>query len=78
MEIVEQDNEIISVGQLNRQAKALLESELGNVSVVGEISNLAKPSSGHLYFTLKDEDGSVRCAMFKSQNLRLNLLRSVI
>ncbi len=72
MEIVEQDNEIISVGQLNRQAKALLESELGNVSVVGEISNLAKPSSGHLYFTLKDEDGSVRCAMFKNQNLRLN------
>jgi exodeoxyribonuclease VII large subunit len=71
-DIVEQGDEIISVGQLNQQAKQLLENQFRGVSVLGEISNIARPSSGHIYFTLKDEDGAIRCAMFRNQNLRLN------
>ena len=70
--IVIQNDEIISVGELNKSAKYLLESNFSNVSVIGEISNLAKPSSGHIYFTLKDAEGAIRCAMFKSQNIKLN------
>jgi exodeoxyribonuclease VII large subunit len=70
--IVRQNEEIISVGELNKSAKYLLENNFQNISVIGEISNLARPSSGHIYFTLKDEDGAIRCAMFKNQNLKLN------
>ena len=73
-DIVDQNREIISVGELNRSAKYLLENNFSNVSVLGEISNLASPSSGHLYFTLKDEDGAIRCAMFKNQNQKLNFV----
>ena len=71
-DIVEQEDEIISVGQLNQQAKKLLENQFRGVAVIGEISNIARPTSGHIYFTLKDEDGAIRCAMFRNQNLRLN------
>ena len=70
--IVSQNSEIISVGELNKSAKYLLENNFNNISVIGEISNLSRPSSGHIYFTLKDEDGAIRCAMFKNQNLKLN------
>ena len=69
--IVEQNNEIISVSELNNAAKRLLENNFNNVSVLGEISNLSKPSSGHMYFSLKDESGSIRCAMFRNANSRL-------
>ena len=71
-DIVIQNDEIISVGELNRSAKYLLEHNFSNVSVIGEISNLSRPSSGHIYFTLKDESGAIRCAMFKNQNIKLN------
>ena len=70
--ILDQNNEIISVGELNRSAKYLLEKNFNNVSVIGEISNLSRPSSGHIYFTLKDEEGAIRCAMFKNRNINLN------
>ena len=65
--IVEQKIEIISVGELNRSAKYLLENTFNNISVIGEISNMSRPSSGHIYFTLKDEDGAIGCAMWRSQ-----------
>ena len=68
--IVIQNEEIISVGELNKSAKYILENAFNNVSVVGEISNLSRPASGHMYFTLKDEDGAIRCAMFKNQNIK--------
>ena len=71
-DIVEQNNEIISVGELNRSAKYLLESNFPAVSVIGEISNLARPASGHIYFSLKDDEGSIQCAMFKGSNTGLN------
>lgn len=61
----------LSVSQLNRQAKSLLESHFNFVWVEGEISNFAAPSSGHWYFSLKDGKAQVRCAMFKNRNQRL-------
>lgn len=62
---------ILSVSQLNRQVKSLLESQFGFVWVEGEISNFAAPSSGHWYFSLKDGNAQVRCAMFRNRNQRV-------
>jgi exodeoxyribonuclease VII large subunit len=70
--ILNQNNQIISVGELNRSAKYLLEKSYSNIRVEGEISNLAIPSSGHMYFTLKDSDAAIKCAMFKNANIKLN------
>jgi len=69
-----QNKPILSVSQLNRQSKELLETYLHRVQVSGEISNLARPSSGHWYFTLKDQRAQVRCAMFKSRTQYLKFL----
>lgn len=52
----------------NQQAKRLLEVSLSGIWVEGEISNLTKHTSGHWYFSLKDDKAQVRCAMFKGQN----------
>ncbi len=60
--------EIFTVSQLNREARALLEGEFPRVWVEGELSNLARPASGHLYFTLKDPAAQVRCALFRNRN----------
>jgi exodeoxyribonuclease VII large subunit len=57
------------VSQLNREAKQALESRLNTVWVVGEISNLKSYSSGHWYFTLKDEGAQISCAMFRGRNI---------
>lgn len=64
------DKTILSVSQLNRRAKHLLETHIPLIWVSGEISNLAKPSSGHWYFSLKDNTAQIRCAMFKNTNQR--------
>ncbi len=61
----------LSVSQLNRQAKRLLEGNFPSVWIEGELSNFATPSSGHWYFSLKDKTAQVRCAMFRSSNARL-------
>jgi exodeoxyribonuclease VII large subunit len=63
--------EIYSVSRLNREARLLLTVSFPLLWVEGEVSNLAAPASGHLYFTLKDDGACVRCAMFRSQNLYL-------
>ena len=60
--------DIISVSDLNRKARQLLETHLNLLWVEGELSNVATPSSGHWYFTLKDKNAQVRCAMFKNRN----------
>lgn len=65
-------SDIYSVSELNRQVKACLEQGLGMVSVQGEISNLTKPSSGHWYFTLKDQHAQVRCVFFRHKHLRIH------
>ena len=61
--------EIYSISRLNREARALLERGLGALWVEGEISNFARPSSGHWYFSLKDREAQVRCAMFRQRNM---------
>ena len=50
-DIVNHEEEVISVGQLNQQAKRLLENQFRGIAVLGEISNLARPSSGCLLYT---------------------------
>ncbi len=57
--------EIYSVSQLNREIRVLLETTLPYVWVEGEVSNFAAPRSGHWYFSLKDANAQVRCAMFR-------------
>ncbi len=57
----------ITVSQLNRRAKALLEKGLARLWVEGEISNMARPASGHIYFSLKDEKAQVRAAWFRQR-----------
>ena len=58
---------IISVSELNRKAKSLLEGGIPKLWIEGEISNLARPASGHMYFSLKDEAAQIRCAWFKQR-----------
>ncbi len=58
----------LSVSQLNRQARVLLEGRFNIVWVRGELSNFRRPGSGHWYFTLKDDSAQVRCAMFVNRN----------
>ena len=65
---------IYSVSRLNREARHLLEGGLPLLWVEGEISNLARPSSGHLYFSLKDAAAQVRCAMFRTRNNHLSFV----
>ncbi len=59
------ERRVLSVSSLNREARRIVESGLGTVWVEGEISNLSRPSSGHLYWSLKDAEAQVRCAMFR-------------
>ena len=66
------NSNIFTVTQLNYSVRHLLEVELGQVWLTGEISNFSQPVSGHWYLTLKDENAQVRCAMFKMKNLRVN------
>src|SRR5690606_37968020 len=62
---------IYSVPRLNAAARMLLESSLPPLWVEGERSNFSAPSSGHWYFTLKDRNAQIRCAMFRSANQRV-------
>ena len=57
------DREVLTVSQLNQRARHLLEDVFPQVWVEGEISNLARPASGHLYFTLKDYTLSLHDAL---------------
>jgi len=63
---------IFTVSKLNSNVRRLLEAELNLVWIEGELSNLAQPASGHIYFSLKDAKAQVSCAMFKG---RKQLLR---
>ena len=61
--------DIYTPSRLNREARTLLERGLPALWLEGEISNLSRPSSGHWYFSLKDEAAQLRCAMFRQRNL---------
>ncbi|MGK3125747.1 exodeoxyribonuclease VII large subunit [Candidatus Pantoea formicae] len=62
---------IFTVSRLNTTVRQLLENEMGLVWLSAEISNFSQPSSGHWYFTLKDDGAQVRCAMFRNSNRRV-------
>lgn len=66
------EREVYTVSQLNLEARDLLDSHFAVVWVQGEISNFAQPRSGHMYFSLKDENAQVRGAMFRMANRLLN------
>ena len=63
--------QIFTVTRLNSAVRMILEQDLGLVWLTGELSNLAMPSSGHWYFSLKDISAQVRCAIFKGNNRRV-------
>jgi exodeoxyribonuclease VII large subunit len=59
--------QILTVAELNREARRLLEQQFPLLWVAGEISNLTRAASGHIYFSLKDAQAQVRCVMFRSR-----------
>ncbi|MCL2852052.1 MAG: exodeoxyribonuclease VII large subunit [Defluviitaleaceae bacterium] len=65
---------IYSVSQITRYIKAVLEEDviLGDICLEGELSNVKLHSSGHVYFTIKDETSAINCVMFRSQAETLN------
>lgn len=63
---------VFSVSELNYSAKTVLEEHFQTLLVTGEISNLSRPASGHIYFSLKDENANVRCAWFRGRQTPLS------
>ncbi len=64
---------ILNVSELNAEVNQLLTHGFPLLWVEGEISNLVRPASGHLYFTLKDNKSQIRSAMFRNRNMKLNI-----
>lgn len=66
---------VLQVSQLNRLLRELIENEqlLQNIWIAGEISNFTRATSGHLYFTLKDQSASLKCAIWKGNAMRLRM-----
>ena len=67
---MQQNRTILTVSELNAEVALLLKDALPLLWLEGEISNLARPSSGHWYFSLKDSKAQVRCVMFRNRSLR--------
>lgn len=65
------ERDVWTVSRLNREVRLMLETGLPALWIEGEVSNLARPASGHLYFSLKDEAAQVRCVMWRSTALKL-------
>lgn len=63
---------VLTVGELTRNIKELIESGFGKMSVQGEVSNLTFHSSGHCYFTLKDEQSQIKCVLWRSDFNRVS------
>ena len=63
------ERDVYSVSRLNREVRVLLERGFGSLWLEAEISNFARPTSGHWYFSLKDAAAQVRCAMFRQRNM---------
>jgi len=61
------EKHIFTVSELTKQIKRLLETSFGCLWVTGELSNVRQPSSGHYYFTIKDDSSQIRCVMFRQQ-----------
>jgi exodeoxyribonuclease VII large subunit len=67
----EPERNVYTVSRLNREVRVLIERGLGVIWVEGELSNLSVPSSGHWYFSMKDRDAQLRCAMFRQRNMNV-------
>jgi exodeoxyribonuclease VII large subunit len=63
------ERDVYTVSRLNREVRMLLDSGLPPLWLEGELSNFSSPASGHWYFSLKDRDAQIRCAMFRARNL---------
>jgi len=72
MDPFEHQEHIYSISELNDEVASTLTEAFGVIWVEGEISNLMRSAAGHVYFSLKDESASVRCAMFRMQNQSLD------
>ena len=68
--IPDPSSQVYTPSELNREAKLHLEAGFPRLLLEAEISNLSRPASGHLYFSLKDEKAQIRCAMFRSAAVR--------
>lgn len=75
MQNYSEKKQIYSVSQFNKSVRQLLEASYPVIWIEGEVSNLVRPASGHYYFSLKDENAQIRCALFKNRlkNIRLTL-----
>ena len=65
---------VLTVAELTFQIRRLLEKEVGQIWVTGEITNLRAQSSGHIYFTLKDAAAQLSCVLFRGEQLTWRLL----
>lgn len=72
-----QNPRIYRVSELANEMRNLLEMSYASVWIEGELSTLSKPASGHIYFTIKDDEAQIRCAMFRNQAQRLPFSPSV-
>ncbi len=68
---IDSEDTVYTVSDLNSEVKWLLDNQFGSVWVEGEISNLMRARTGHLYFSLKDSRSQLRCAMFRNDNRRV-------
>ncbi|MEK9940272.1 MAG: exodeoxyribonuclease VII large subunit, partial [Methylotenera sp.] len=74
MELPSSSNKVMTVSELNRLARSILEQSFPLFWVSGEISNLTRAASGHWYFSLKDSTAQVRCVMFKGRNSYIDFI----
>lgn len=65
---------VLSVSELNTHIKNLLEDSFYQCAVIGEISNLSRPNSGHIYFTLKDQSSQIRCVAWRNTAQKMGAL----
>jgi len=75
LDITKSQNKILTISELTRRIRGSLEMEFFNIWVVGEISNLKRPTSGHVYLTLKDSDAQLQAVIFKlvANNIKFEL-----
>ena len=69
---ISDERDIYTPARLNAEARVLLERGFGSLWLEGELSNFSRPGSGHWYFSLKDSDAQLRCAMFRQKNMLVN------
>ncbi len=71
---ISNSRDIYTVSRLNREVRTVLETGFPLLWIEAELSNFARPASGHWYFSLKDEAAQVKCAMFKNRNQLVKVL----